>query len=250
MSLRWPGPRVRSDRLHVVPLAPRAGFTLDPGDARAEASSDAPAAEAPADEARHLGLVPGRYFAYTGRYDVRQDLATLLRALAALGAEGRPAGAPPDDPWPPRVLLAGATPDDRAALARGAAREGVGEALAYAPAMPAARLAALIRAARGALLPVLSEATGLAAVESIAVGTPVVASAVGALPEIVGPAGLLVEPRDPARLATAIRALWTDDALHARLVATTRVRAMSERRTWAEVAEATRRVYAEVGVRA
>jgi glycosyltransferase involved in cell wall biosynthesis len=233
--------RVRTDRLRVIPLAPRPAFTLAPGPGSAESPDDA---------ARHLGLVPGRYFAYTGRYDVRQDLATLLRALAALSAAPRPDGASPDEPWPPRILLAGANPDDRAALARGAAREGVGDALAYAPAMPPERLAALIRGARAALLPVLSEATGLAAVESIAVGTPVVASAVGALPELVGPSGLLVEPRDPARLATAIRALWTDDELHGRLVATTRARAESERRTWADVAEATRRVYAEVGARA
>ena len=91
--------------------------------------------------------------------------------------------------------------------------------------------------------------SGLAAIESIAAGTPVLASAVGALPELVGPAGVLVPPRDPERLAVALRAVWTDESLVEGLVAATRERAAMEPRTWADVADATRRVYAAVGVR-
>ena len=76
---------------------------------------------------------------------------------------------------------------------------------------------------------------------------PVVASAVGALPEIVGRAGILVEPRDPDRLAEALRTVWVDDRMHQRLRDAARDRA-SDRRTWADVALETRRIYAEVGV--
>jgi glycosyltransferase involved in cell wall biosynthesis len=111
------------------------------------------------------------------------------------------------------------------------------------------RLAALLHGARASLLPVVSEGAGLAAVESIATGTPVIASAVGPLPELVGPAGLLVEPRDPDRMATALRTMWVDDSVHGRLVAMARDRARAERRTWADVADETRRIYAEVGIR-
>ena len=92
-----------------------------------------------------------------------------------------PAGrrhSPRRTPWPPRILLVGASPDDRAALARAAAREQVGDALAYAPHLPDARLAALVRGARAAILPVLSEAAGFAAIDALACGTPIVASAV------------------------------------------------------------------------
>jgi glycosyltransferase involved in cell wall biosynthesis len=231
--------RIHADRIHIVPLAPRPAFAL--------AAAGVTEHDAIEDLARH-GLVAGRFLVYPGRYDVRQDLATLLRALAALAAAGRPSELAADVPWPPRVLLAGATPDDRAALARAATREGVGDTLAYAPPGEPERLVALLRAARGSLLPVVSEGAGLAAVESIATGTPVIASSVGALPELVGPAGLLVEARDPDRLAAALRALWTDDRLHERLVAAAVERATWERRTWAEVADATRRVYAKVGV--
>jgi MMP alpha-(1->4)-mannosyltransferase len=76
---------------------------------------------------------------------------------------------------------------------------------------------------------------------------PVVASAVGALPEIVGAAGILVEPRDPARLASALATAVADDRVHASLVATARERATGDARTWADVAEETRRVYAGIG---
>jgi glycosyltransferase involved in cell wall biosynthesis len=223
--------RVRRDRIRVIPFAPRDAFTPDGPDG--------------AEERARLGL-PERYLVYAGRYDARQDLATLLRALAGLASDGRPGALPGDVPWPPRILLVGASPDDRAALARAAAREGVGDALAYAPRLPDARLAALVRGARAAILPVLSEAAGFAAIDAIAAGTPVVASAVGALPELVGAAGILVPPREPERLATALHTAWADDRVHAQIAGEARSRAAG-RRTWAELADATRRVYAEVG---
>jgi glycosyltransferase involved in cell wall biosynthesis len=223
--------RVRRDRVRVIPFAPRDAFTPDGPDG--------------AGERGRLGL-PERYLVYAGRYDARQDLATLLRALAGLAADGRPVALPDAVPWPPRILLVGASPDDRAALARAAAREGVGDALAYAPRLPDARLAALVRGARAAILPVLSEAAGFAAIDAIAAGTPVVASAVGALPELVGAAGILVPPREPERLATALHTAWADERVHAQIAGEARSRA-AQRRTWAQVADATRRVYAEVG---
>ena len=161
------------------------------------------AADAAAAERERLGLrraLPR----LPGRYDARQD-SPRSAALAALAAAGRPPALPEDDPWPPRILLVGATPDDRAALARAAAREGVGERSPTRRSLPDDRLAALVRGARAAILPVLSEAAGLAAIDALAGGTPVVASAVGALPELVGAAGILVEPREPGRLAAALR---------------------------------------------
>lgn len=232
---------IRRSRLRVVPLAPRPAFT------RAAAGAGGPRRRLadPRAERERLGL-PERYVVYSGRYDARQDLATLLRALAELAGAGRPDGISDDQPWPPRVLFAGASPDDRAALARAAAREGVGDALAYAGRLEDERLATLVRGARAALLPVLSDAAGLPAIEAIAAGTPVIASAVGALPEIVGPAGILVEPRDPSRLASAIATAVADDRVHEGLVAAARERAATESRTWADVARETRAIYAEV----
>jgi glycosyltransferase involved in cell wall biosynthesis len=225
---------LRRSRLRVVPLAARDAFRLS-------ADRDAAAAE----RAR-LGL-PDRYLVYSGRFDARHDVTTLLRALAQLAAAGRPRDLHGDAAWPPRILLVGASPDDRAALARAAGREGVGEALAYAPHLEPQRLALLVGAARAAVLPVVSDSAGLAATEALMAGTPVIASAVGALPEIVGAAGILVEPRDAARLAQALATTWADERVHERLVVEARQRAAGHRRTWADVARDTRTIYAEVG---
>jgi glycosyltransferase involved in cell wall biosynthesis len=227
---------LRRDRLHVVPLAARPAFR-ELVDERAVRT-----------ERERLGLAE-RYFVYSGRYDARQDLGSLFRALATLSSSGRPPSLSGEVEWPPRLLLVGASPDDRAAVARAAARHGVAELLAYAPALEPARLAALVSGARAAVLPVVSDAAGLAATEAIACGRPVIASAVGALPEVVGAAGILVEPRDPARLAVALSTAWTDDRVHAGLSEAARDRAALNRRTWADVARETRALYAAVGVR-
>jgi glycosyltransferase involved in cell wall biosynthesis len=240
---------VRRDRLRVIGFAPRPAFAFWPAQA-GQRASDRAAANGPARaERERLGL-PERYLVYSGRYDARQDLATLLRAIEQLAAAGRPEGLADAVPWPPRVLLVGASPEDRASLARAASRADVGETLTYAPRLPDDRLAALVRDARAAILPALSDATGLPALEAIACGTPVVASAVGALPDVVGAAGILVPPREPDRLASALAAVWADEPVHARLAAAARERAETDRRTWADVAGETRRVYADVGIRA
>ena len=257
---------LKRDRVRVVPLAPRPAYAFwgaatgpgKRGNGRAKAAGSvgsapstdlADAAVELAAQRDRLGL-PERYLVYPGRYDARQDLATLLATLADLAAAGRPDGLPAAVPWPPRVVLVDASPEDRAALARAAAKVGVGDALTYAPGLTEAGRAALVRGARAAILPVVSEATGLPVIEAIACGTPVVASSVGALPELVGGAGLLVGPRDPVRLAVALRAIWADDGVHGGVAAVARERAEADRRTWADVADETRGIYAEVGTRA
>ena len=226
--------RVRRDRIRVVPLAARPAF-------RPEALGAGLA------ERTRLGL-GARYAVYTGRYDARQDLPTLLEALGRLAESPAPIGVPAGA-WPPRVCLVGASPEDRAALSRAALRTGVAELLAYAPVLPDARLAGLVAGARMVVQPARAEIAGIAALEALATGVPVVASAVGTLPEIVGPAGILVEPGDPTRLAAAIAAAWSDEDPYPGLVAAARERAQRHR-TWADVARETRAVWAQVAGRA
>ena len=236
--------RVRRDHLRTIPLAPRAAFRPAAADARGQRPGTGGAARA---ERERLGL-PERYLVYAGRYDARQDLTTLLRALSLLASSGRPSSLPDGQAWPPRVCLLGATPADRASLARVAGREGVGDLLAYTPRLPVERAAALVAGARAALLPVVSEAVGLAAIEALAAGVPVVASAVGPMAELVGPAGILTEPGDPERLAAALATAWADDAVHDRLVDAALARSASLP-TWHDVAERTRAVWADVAGR-
>jgi glycosyltransferase involved in cell wall biosynthesis len=239
--------RLRAARVRVVPLAPHPAFVAA-GMAALGAPSPAAVAEAAALERTRLGL-PERYVVYFGRFDARHDVGGLLRALAALGARARPRGLPAATPWPPSVLIAGASPQDRASLARAGGRLHAGDSLVFAPALAPERLAALVREARAVVMPALTDAAALPALDAVAAGVPVVATAVGALPEAVGQAGILVEPRDPARLAEALRTMWADDRVRDRLVDAARERSGATTRTWADVALETRRVYADVGVR-
>jgi glycosyltransferase involved in cell wall biosynthesis len=114
--------------------------------------------------------------------------------------------------------------------------------------MPPERLANLVAGSRAVVMPAITDASGMPALDAIAAGVPVVATGVGALPEAVGQAGILVEPRDVGRLAEALRTAWVDDRIRARLVEAAVARAGTAR-TWADVALDTRRVYAEVGAR-
>jgi glycosyltransferase involved in cell wall biosynthesis len=232
--------RIRRDRIRVVPLAPRPAYAVGPAALRSRAETARALAE-------RLGLGE-RYLVYPGRHDVRQDARTMLAALASLGGAGRPGGLGEDVPWPPRVLVLDATPDDRASLARVAARLGAGDHLVYAPMLPAQDAAAVVAASRAVVLPMVSEASGLAALDALATGVPVVASAVGALPDVVGTAGILVEPRDRDRLAVALSAVWGDDPVRTGIADAARERA-AWMRTWADVAADVRAVYAEVGRR-
>jgi glycosyltransferase involved in cell wall biosynthesis len=230
---------VRRERVHIVPIPPRAAFAARPTK-RSEKAATA--------LLEKMGI-DGRFLVFAGRYDARLDHGSMLGALASLARRPRPSALDPEVPWPPRVLLTGASPDDRASIARTASRHGVSEWLTYAPALSTEALAGVVRAARAAILPVLSESAGLPVIEALTAGTPVVASATGALPELVGQAGLLVDPGDPERLATALAAIWADDTVHGRVTEAAAVRAKASRHTWADVARETRGIYAEVGVR-
>lgn len=233
--------RIKGDRLRVVPLAARPAFLAAPVGGKASVDGDGPNAPAP----HRTG--EGPYLVYGARHDARHDLGTLTEALARLVATGKPARLKASVPWPPRVVITEATPDDRAEIARVAARDGVGDLLTYVPSVPAEELAAIVSGARAALVPRRSDATGFAALDALAVGVPVVASAIEALPGIVGMAGILVEPRDVDRLAAALTTIWTNESLHTRLAASAAASVVASR-TWVDVARDVRAIYAEVGV--
>ncbi len=233
---------IRPTHIRVIPFAGADAFA--PLAMEGTEKGNAQRAAAAAERERHG--VPARYFVYTGRNDARHDVGTLLDALVRLAGAGRPPRLARDVAWPPEILLVNTTPDDRAAVAQAAAASGVGDLLHYTPALPPERVAALVAGARAAIHPVVSDAAALPVLDALAAGTPVVANAVGAVPEVVGPAGLLVEPRDPDRLAHALRAAWADDRVHGGIARAAEGRAGPARRTWADVARETRVVYAAV----
>ncbi len=86
-----------------------------------------------------------------------------------------------------------------------------------------------LQRARVFLLPSEVESFGLAALEAMSCGVPVVASNVGGLPEVVadGVTGFLHEVGDVEAMAISTLRLLEDEALHARMAAAARERAVS-----------------------
>lgn len=193
--------------------------------------------------ARHR--IPARYLVVGGRYDARSDLPTLLAALRSLRDGGRTAAELP------QVVLTGVSIGDEAhdrvaALVR---QHRVTDLVHATPPLSVADRAVLEAGAVGHVQPALSDATGIAALEALAVGVPVIASRAGALPEIVGPAGIIVEPREPARLANALSALWSGGTIAGQVRRAAGARATGARRTWADVCRDTRDAWAEAATR-
>jgi glycosyltransferase involved in cell wall biosynthesis len=220
---------VERERIRVVPLAADEAFR--------------PAAADPGllDGLLAAHRLPPRYLIVGGRYDARSDLPTLLAALRSLRDGGTA------EAELPHVVLVGVASADEAhdriaALVR---HHQVRDLVHATPPISLGRRAVLEAGAVGHVQVALSDATGLAAMEALAAGVPVIASRAGALPEVVGPAGIIVEPGDPARLANALVALWSDGTVAEQVTRAAR-RAAETRRTWADVCRETREAWASV----
>jgi len=137
----------------------------------------------------------GDFALYVGRLSMEKGIEALLTA-----SELSP-GVP--------LVIAGDGP--LAARVRSAANG----AISYMGRVNPEQVAQLARHARFTIAPSQwFEGMPFSVLESMAVGTPVVASRLGGLAEIVddGTNGILVPPKDPAALATAMQALWDDEA--------------------------------------
>ena len=150
----------------------------------------------------HAGTT-GRFALFVGESDPRKGLDTLREALDKLAGEGL------EIP----LVIAGKN-------------SGLGH-------VDDATLAALYRACAIFVYPSRYEGFGLPVLEAMSYGAPVVASSAAAIPEAGGDAALYVPPADAAALAEALRRVWTDKELAARMRdrGYARVREMSWRRT-------------------
>jgi glycosyltransferase involved in cell wall biosynthesis len=220
------------ERVGIVPLAPDPVF-------QRPVSPDATA------RLRAAYAIPERYLVVGGRYDARSDLPTLLAALAALRVEAPAEGLAE---WPPVIVLVGAagTEGGLSTVARLAERHGVLDLVRLTPELERADVAALEASAVAHIQPARSDAVGLATLDALAAGVPVIASRSGLLPELVGPAGIIVEPRDPGRMASAIRTLWNGGSVARQITHQARTRSATWSRSWADVARETRGTYATV----
>jgi glycosyltransferase involved in cell wall biosynthesis len=113
--------------------------------------------------------------------------------------------------------------------------------------VPTGELARHYNEARLFVTSSVHEGFGLPLAEAMACETPVLGTQIGAYQEIAehGVSGWLVPPRDSRALADAIRMLWNDAELRARLGIAGRRRVL-DTFNWRKAAEATLAVYEEV----
>ncbi len=186
---------------------------------------------------------PGRRrLVAVGRLVERKGLGTAVSALAQLPdvelvvAGGPHASELAHDAEARRLL----------ALAR---RHGVADRVQLRGRVDRGHVPALMRSADAVVCVPWYEPFGMVAVEAMACGVPVVASAVGGMVDTVvdGVTGVHVPPRDPYRLAEAVRALLDDPSRRGSLGASGAERARA-RYSWGKVADATLDTYRELQV--
>lgn len=179
--------------------------------------------------------LPDDYLLFVGTFEPRKNLPGLFAAYALLREEL------PD--VPPLVLVGrkGWLMDEINAAVE---QHRLHDALRWIEDAPRTDLPALYAGARVLAVPSHYEGFGLTVVEAMACGTPPVISNRASLPEVAGDAALQIDPDDPAALADALRALLTDDALHAELRARGLARAATF--TWERTAAAVLDVYRKV----
>ena len=176
---------------------------------------------------KRYGLEPGFLFSL-GRLNQRKNLGTVLRAHAALRAQGRKELT---------LVIAGKVDHGVEEIVRSFRESPRSNRVRWVGLIPDADLPAFYGGAMCFVYPSLFEGFGLPLLEAMACGCPVVSSDRTACPEVVGTAGLLVDPEDETALATAIERVLDDEALRADL----RERGLARSRlfTWEESARRT-----------
>jgi len=148
--------------------------------------------------------LPSDYLLFVGRVAPNKGLPFLVESWASLPADRRPA-----------LVLMGRDWGMRATVDAQLARLGLRDQVTWLDHVTDDRTyRAVVRGARGLVLPSEWEAFGLVLLDALAARTPVVATSAGAVSEVLdgGRAGRLVAYGDVPALAAAIRAVVEDPA--------------------------------------
>ena len=141
------------------------------------------------------------YVLFVGTIEPRKDVATLVRAFAAVAGEHADV----------RLVLAGGRgwgwAPVEAALASVPHRERI-DVLGF---VPDEQIPALLRGAAAVAYPSLEEGFGLPALEALACGAPLVTTSGTAMAEVAGDAALLIRPGDVDGLGAALARVIAGD---------------------------------------
>jgi glycosyltransferase involved in cell wall biosynthesis len=175
---------------------------------------------------------------------VHKNLKTLLAAYAL---------AKTHDPSLPKLVIAGAIPDQqawgmqsRSELAEIARSRGIESDVIFVPYPKRDALLDLYRHARLFVFPSLFEGFGLAPLEAMKYGLPVVLSDRASLPEVGGDAVIYVNPDDPVDIARGIELGLFDEGLRGQMIERG-FRRVESFGNWKRVARQTLAVYEQVG---
>ena len=207
-----------AERITVVPLAVSAEFFEPVTDADAHALRE------------RYRLSDRRVVLHVGSCAPRKNIETLLQTFAALR-----------DPKIALTQIGGSfTAPQLAQIETLGLRDRVRQIQRVAE----AELRAWYRAADVVVLPSLYEGFGLPVLEAMASSAPVICANVSSLSEVAGDAAILIDPREPAKLAEAIRSVLDNATLAAAFCA--RGLVCARQFTWERTARATLAVYQKV----
>ncbi len=188
----------------------------------------------PLGDGQDKASVPGvsGFCLFVGRLEPRKGVDVLLRALTCCTVPCIVVG---DGPERPRLEAL-------------ASQLGLASRVVFTGAMKNGNLLAYYQKADCLVIPSLSEAFPLTALEAMACGVPVVASRVGALTSLVqeNDCGLLFEPRDSRDLARKLQSLADEPGLARQLGANGR-RAVLRSFTWDAVTSGVAGLYQDLG---
>jgi alpha-1,3-rhamnosyl/mannosyltransferase len=119
----------------------------------------------------------------------------------------------------------------------------LGERIVFLGRVPEAKLPLLYAGALACVNASLLEGYGLPVLEAMACGAPVACAEAPGLAEAAGDAALFFNPQNLDSIAEALKKISTDSTLRANVRARGLARAQTQ--TWAHVAEATLKVYAD-----
>lgn len=150
------------------------------------------------------------YIIYTGGFDRRKNIETLLKAFhQVLGLCNKEL----------LLVLTGEKNFLYPKVKTKAKELGLGEHVVFTGYVPNEDLPLLLRGSCMLVYPSLYEGFGLPSLEAMACGTPVVTSDTSSLPEVIGDAGILVNPRSAEDISSAILRVLSDEKLRAELAA-------------------------------
>jgi len=173
------------------------------------------------------------YFLYVGNAYPHKNLERLLEVFASLRKDGLEA----------QLVLVGKMDHFYLRLKLEAERLGLlasDDVIFYGYAEES-ELAELYRRARAYVFPSLLEGFGLPPLEAMRYGTPVAAAGSSCLPEILDDAAVYFDPEDVVDMGKAMRRVYGDETLRARLAE--RGKRRVARFSWRECAERTYRTY-------